>query len=195
MKVKKTIKGVTGKSGGVVLRKGEWEKNRPAHLASIREKQTATKNQNGGRAGAEEQYKEAIIIRRAEGASLKDLKREFEIGEEDVRRVLKHKFVDGKTGRQKLRDLLLSNAIQLGAQTRAKASDMNGMQSAVATGIMTSKFIELDKHMQNQPEEIDNASLSEIAKELKDMNDLVEDAGLHDAAPLLDAGDEDDDED
>lgn len=216
MKVKKTVKNkggnpnfVKGKAqpasrgprmssvlkhdGGVMLKRGEWEKNRPAHVQSMRDKHTAKTDKKGHRVDVDEEFKNAIIVRRSEGATQAEIAAEFDVPEKEIALVMAHKFVDGKTGKQKLRDLLLSNSIQLAAQTRTKASDMTGMQSAVATGIMVTKFVELDKHLQNTPPETDNESLSEIANELKGLNDLVRDAGLSDAAPLIDDVDEEED--
>lgn len=176
------IKKITKQSGGIILQRGEWERNRPTHLAEIANKDTADKPRYGtATKKVQTALKEAIVIRKAEGATIKDIAEEFGVAQRYVEQVMKFRFPDGKSGAQKLRDLLLSNAIQLGAQTRMKADEMNGMQSAVATGIMTSKYIELDKHMQNKPPTIDLDKIGEISDSLNELTDIVRKSGVDDS--------------
>lgn len=173
-KMKKVLKA----GGGVLLPRGEWERNRPAHLAAIDEKRTSATKRRGMGKGVTEDVARSILIKHGAGASTQDLANEFGLGFRHLDRILKHKFVNRKAGVEALRSLLLENGIQLAAQTRVKAQDMNGMQSAVATGIMVSKFIELDKHQQGKDDDIDIEAISEVGRELKELNDIVRNAGI-----------------
>lgn len=188
----KTMKREVG-GNGVLLRRGEWERNRAAHLDDIAEKHTSTKHKCGTRKGIKEDVRHAMIVRASEGASIRDIVKEFHISKREVEYALKHTFADGETGAQKLKNLLLSNATQLAVQTRRKADDMNGMQSAVATGIMTSKFIELDKHLASKPRTVDLEALTEIAGELREMGQIIDDAGLSDIPTETAISDDDED--
>lgn len=167
------------KAAGIapLIRKGEWQTARPKTLEERRRKAVAVNTPMGLSKESMDEVRLAIVDRRAAGMTDKEISEEFHIGTKEVNRIINGKYAGVRKGAEALRSILLENSLLLGNNVRNKAKDMNGMQSAVATGIMTSKFIELDKHLAKQPENIDTESLSEMGEQLRELNDLVKDQG------------------
>lgn len=163
------------KAGGVapLIRRGEWQHDRPKTLKEREAKAMSNLPRKGPSDEDMKNVQLAIVERRAAGRTDQEIAEEFGLKRKTVNAIINTKFVNNRKGAEVLRGLLLENSLLLGANVRKNVDNMNGMQSAVAAGIMTTKFIELDKHIAKQPENVDTESLSEIGKGLKELNDIV----------------------
>jgi len=110
---------------------------------------------------------------RASGESLPDLAKRYGISSGYLAQCLKRVYVNTDVGRQILKGMLLENGIVTAAHAQKKLNELTGMQAAVASGIFTSRFIELDKHIQTSPQKIDFAKLDTIMQTLNELDQLV----------------------
>lgn len=154
------------KGGGVnaIIRPGEWE------LAKINE--TKTLETVAGKPKGKKkplQTKEIVSMAhdKAGGMSYPELSDKYGLSEGYIAAALRRLYVSTNIGKQILKGVLLENAIVMGTHARNKIADMTGMQAAVATGIMTSRFVELDKHDQQTPQEIDFKEIAEVGAQLR----------------------------
>lgn len=156
------VKKVIGQGGGLapILRTGDWEKAKNASLE--------TKLANSP-ARVSEQEKLLMINDRLAGASQREVAEKYGVTERYIDMAMKKRYVTTADGRKVLEGALLENAIAANMAFRDKVGELSGMQAAVATGIMTGKFIDLQKHNGETPVEVDLSSLSAMGDMLKDI--------------------------
>ena len=165
---KKVKKALNGERGGLapLLRTGDWERARNGTLE--------TKLANSP-ARVSEQEKQLMINDRLAGASQRDVAEKYGVSERYIDMAMKKKYVTTADGRKVLESALLENAIVANMHFRDKVGELSGMQAAVATGIMTGKFIDLQKHAGETPVEVDLSALSAMGDMLKDIRASVGD--------------------
>lgn len=171
-------------------RKGEWElkreKTKTPGMDKVRPK--------GERALALKKDEMLEMARdKAGGMSDKELSKKYAISEAYVRDSLKTLYLNNKMGREILKNVLLDNAIAGGMRVRETIGELNPMQSVVATGIMTQRYIDIDKHNSQQVNDVDIDELQQVGELLRDLNKA---AGLDDSidvdAEVTKDSDEDD---
>lgn len=150
---------------GIARRKGDWELDR--------EKQPAGKpNRKSGKPhklALTEQSKLQMAKDRASGMSEKELANKYSVSVTYVGEALRTLFVKSAIGRDILKGVLLDNAISCGMRVRATVDELSPMQSVIATGVMTQRYIDIDKHTQDIPKEVDFSELLEMGNLLKDL--------------------------
>ena len=82
---------------------------------------------------------------------------------------MRRSYVNTNDGRKVLESALLENAIASNVQFSRHVEELTPMQAAVATGIMTGKFIDIQKHNGETPVEVDLSTLSAMGDMLKDI--------------------------
>lgn len=152
-----------GMGSGVVIKKGEWQKAQELRLQ--KEKEEASKKKvKGHQLRLTEKAHEKIMLDKSTGRSSREIASELGVSDGLVSSSLRKRYVDSRQGREILKSVLLENAIAFGTQASEKIEDLNGMQSVVATGIMTQRFIDLDKHAANMPETVDLESINKVGR-------------------------------
>lgn len=115
----------------------------------------------------------------AGGATVDFLSKKYCVSDTYIRDSMNKLFVSSKVGREILKNVILENGIAAGMHARKTIGDLSPMQAIMATGIMSSKFVELDKHTAAQPAEVDFQELQKIGDNLKlikeSLGDLPED--------------------
>lgn len=115
----------------------------------------------------------------AGGATVDFLTKKYCVSDTYIRDSMNKLFVSSKVGREILKNVILENGIAAGMHARKTIGDLSPMQAIMATGIMSSKFVELDKHTAAQPAEVDFQELQKIGDNLKlikeSLGDLPED--------------------
>lgn len=159
-----------GLAGGVERRKGEWELARDQR--SGRDK-TGKRESGHGKLDLPHNAIVAMAYDKASGMGNDMIAKKYHVSDGYVADALKRLFIDHKIGRVILKGVLLENAVASGMHARKQLSSMNGMQAAVATGIFTDRFVQLDKHMASQPVEVDFNELQQVGGILKQLQDSV----------------------
>lgn len=106
---------------------------------------------------------------KAAGMSTASLSAKYGVSDNYVNQALNKLYVSSKTGREILKGVLLENALATGMVARSKVHELNGMQAIVASGIMTQRFIDLDKHTQNLPNTVDVSEVEKVGRMLNEM--------------------------
>lgn len=147
---------------GVQLKKGKWQVEKEAKKKA-RVPGEPKKKQQGGEPYVQtpENIGNAIVLSKASGKSWDQVAEEMGQSKVHVAKKAREHFINNQEGKQILKSVLLENAIAFGSQAGEKIEELNGMQSVVAAGIMTQRFVDLDKHDQNSNQTID---LEEVAK-------------------------------
>lgn len=153
-------------------RKGEWQVAREGKIAG---KPKQGKTMRSLTRVSDEEVAEMARLK-AGGMSYKEIGDLHGLAGTYVREAVNTRFVNTSKGREILKGVLLENAIATGVNARKKIDDLNGMQSVVAAGIMTQRFIDLDKHIQNTPATV--TDFAEIASLSESLDELVKDLGL-----------------
>ena len=116
-----------------------------------------------------------MINDRLAGASQKEVAEKYGVSERYIDMAMKKKYITTSDGRKVLEGALLENSIASAMHFRAHVDELSGMQAAVATGIMTGKFIDLQKHNGETPVEVDLTALSAMGDMLKDIRSSIGD--------------------
>jgi len=110
---------------------------------------------------------------KAGGMTNSELAQKYAISEDYVRESLNRLYVNNEQGREILKSVVLENAIASGMHARSKVGELNAMQATVATGIMTSRFVELDKHTRDVPKVVDFSELAKVGQVLTQLHSEV----------------------
>lgn len=173
---KKKISKVLGHDAGLtpMVRKGDWQLARENPERGGKHK-VGTNKQTGAKNGLSKETKLEIAKEKAGGASEHYLAKKYGVSITYVQDSLKSIFLTSKVGREILKNVILENGIACGMHARTKVEELSGMQAIMATGIMSSKFVELEKHTMAQPAEVDFVEIQAISENLKAIKDLVGD--------------------
>lgn len=117
---------------------------------------------------------EAMAHDKETGMTTPALASKYGLAASYIDEALKHHYITSKEGRQTLKGVLLEGAIACGQQAKAKIDELNGMQSVVATGILTQRYIDLDKHMVDTPEEIDMSEIEKAGQLISSLDGTME---------------------
>lgn len=147
-----------GVMNGVQLKKGKWQVEKEAKKKIPGDPK---RKQGDQKPPIPPNAANQIILAKAGGQSWEQVAQEFGVTKDLVARKAREHFINNQEGKQILKSVLLENAIAFGGQAGEKIEELNGMQSVVAAGIMTQRFVDLDKHDQNTNQTID---LEEVAK-------------------------------
>lgn len=174
MKKKTHMRKVLGHGQGVtsMVRKGDWQlaKENPNMTAK-----TGKKSDTFGHKIPEEMRLE-VAKEMAGGASKAIIADKYGVSNAYVVNAMKKVWMTSSVGREILKNVILENGIAMGMQARAQMKDLTPMQSVMAAGIMTSKFVELDKHTASTPQEVDFNQLQEIGEHMKQVAEAL---GVH----------------
>lgn len=186
------------KAAGIppIIRKGEWEHNTPKrvplqgmpskHLKRVKVEGKKVKTMPKQQLALSPPTLIAMAKDRAGGMLRKQLSVKYHVSESYIDNALQHLFINNKIGREILKGVLLENAIACGMHGRAKVEELNGMQALVGAGIMTSRYVELDKHTQSAPDEVDFSDIAKISENLKQINDYVGPLGQYAEGLVID---------
>lgn len=155
---------------GGVRRKGEWERDRDKKIPGV----PKDKRKRGDK--KLDLPRTAIIAMakdKVSGMTSAEIAAKYEVSNDYVEEALHRLYVTTKIGREILKNVLLENAVATGMHARANIKTMNGMQAAVATGIFTDRFVQLDKHIASQPIEVDFIELQQAGNALKELREMV----------------------
>jgi hypothetical protein len=171
-----------GIKGGIAIRRGEWAgESRPKHVPG------ADKVRPKGKAPLT-LPKETLVMMakdKSSGMSDKEISKKYAVSTSYIQASLKTLFLTTKVGKEILKGVLLDNAVACGMRVRETVDELQPMQAAIATGIMTQRLIDLDKHTSNQPPDMDLNELAEVGKFLREIRTEV--MPLTDAdAPIID---------
>jgi transposase-like protein len=171
------------------LRKGEWQVAKEQKKAVPGMPKTKSHKKpvlivNDGVAAS-------MALAREEGQSVRQVAQEYGVSESLVERAVRRHYVSLKDGKQALRGVLLEGAIACGQQAKNKVEELNGMQSVVAAGIFTQRFIDMDKHIQESPEEVDMSDVEKAGALIASLDteldgQLLEDREFEDATIDID---------
>lgn len=100
-----------------------------------------------------EEEKALMIQKKFSGSTNKEIADMFAVSDSYIDTVLEREFLPTPSGRQKLLSLLLHNSVAVGAHFATRIDELSGMQAAIATGIMTGKFIDLQKAIKENADE------------------------------------------
>lgn len=178
MKVKKKNKKFGATTGvrrklGKVIEIGEWQLEKEHRRAPGEPAKKKAGNTTGKLTRIH--IKQAAMDKIG-GATWDELKQKYGVSIRYLRDAIQAQFITTKKGREILKGVLLEGAITSGMHAKSKIGELNGMQAAVATGILTSKFIELDKHTQGLPQDsADLTNLDQIGDDLRDIRKMLGD--------------------
>lgn len=172
--MKKVLKNDAGLTP--MVRKADWllAKENPEKYKAPEEKKKlkgsrgTVRGLNGGREQKiDSDTNLAIAKDLAGGASVKYLAMKYAVSDGYIRDSMQKLFISSKVGREILKNVILENGIAAGMHARRGIEQLSPMQAVMATGIMSSKFVELDKHTASQPAEVDFQELQNIGENLK----------------------------
>lgn len=164
---------------GVTLHKGKWQTEREKEQIPGQPKP----NRKGAKHPLPPHATEQIILAKAGGKSWDQTAQEFGVTKNLVAKRAKEHFINNRQGKEILKSVLLENGIAMASQASEKIEELNGMQSVVAAGIMTQRFIDLDKHTQNSPETIDLDEVAKVGRAIQELEQhlpTIEQLGLPD---------------
>lgn len=116
---------------------------------------------------------ESLMRDKAAGMSRKDIAEKYAISEGYVKEAFAKHYGRNEDGKKVLKGVLTENAIACGMKVAANVDALTPMQAAVATGIMTSRLIELEEHTAEHKEPIDFAEIAKVGKELSELRDFA----------------------
>lgn len=149
------------------LRKGEWQDAKEKRKHQPNEYRTRIRNKPILIATSEVDL--SISHDRETGMTIPQLSEKYGVSAGFVDRAVKRHYVSAKDGKAALRGSLLEGAIACSEQAHTKIGELNGMQSAVAAGIFTQRFIDMDKHIQESPDEVDMSDVEKAGALLKSL--------------------------
>ncbi len=154
----------------IPLQKGEWQLQREGNKLAGKLKKGKT-----FRVATDISDETALLAATqiASGKTVAAVADEMACSENKLREAIGRKYIHNSKGKEILKGLLLEGAIATGQQAREKMPELSAMNSVVATGILTSKFIELDKHLTGTPQEIDFAELAGLGEELRELRKTI----------------------
>lgn len=155
-----------------MVRKGEWQLAKETHkvLPVVKKHK---RSDNWKKNTIPEDMRLEIAKEMAGGATKEFVANKYGVSNSLVVRAMNQVWIGSAVGREILKNVILENGIAMGMQARDKMSELSPMQSVMATGIMSSKFVELDKHTSSTPQEVDFNQLQEIGEHLKQVADSL----------------------
>lgn len=149
------------------MRQGEWQdaKKNPKRVPG----QPRQHNGNKAILAATSEVQLAIARDRESGMTIRQVSEKYGVAASYVADAVKKHYVSARDGKAALRGVLLEGAIACGQQAHAKIEDLSGIQSVVATGIFTQRFIDMDKHIQETPDEVDMSDVEKAGALLKSL--------------------------
>lgn len=160
---------------GVVLQKGAWQEAKDKKPPSGTPKRNS-RSSNGGGCDPVPTSQSTInkaALAKAGGQSWEQVAQSTGITKEYVANKVREKFINNRQGREVLKSTLLENGIAFAAQAGDKIEELNGMQSVVAAGIMTQRFIDLDRHTQNIPDTIDLEEVAATGRAIQELEGYI----------------------
>lgn len=112
---------------------------------------------------------------KASGKADKQLAAKYGVSVSYVQDALRTLYLNNKTGREILKGVLLENAVACAMGVREEIGDLQPMQKVIATGVMTQRYIDLDKHTASVPAEVDYQALERIGAVLGRLNKIASD--------------------
>lgn len=170
-----------------MVRKADWllakenpDKHKDKEPKDKKKSKHKISSTQGGRAQRiPEEMRMEVAKELAGGASVQYLMKKYCVSDQYILDSMKKLYVSSKAGREILKNVILENGIAAGMHARKTIGELSPMQAIMATGIMSSKFVELDKHTAAQPAEVDFQELQAIGENLKlikeSLGDLPED--------------------
>src|SRR5687768_17404622 len=159
-----------GITNGVVVRTAAWQESRRDKTVPGKPK-VRPKGEKPLQLSTE--TKLAMARDKAGGMTTAALADKYSVSESYIEHSLRTLFTQNAVGREILKGVLLDNAIASGMHVRANIGELQPMQAVIATGVMTQRFIDLDKHTQKQAPEIDTTTLSQVGEILKDIKESL----------------------
>lgn len=158
------------------IRKGAWQIARENDTGGMPTRRTSNKQSKVVALNDDVLFQ--MAKEKAGGATLASLAAKYQVSETYINEALKKLYLSSAKGKQILRGVLLENAIGTGMHGRAKIGELNGMQAIVASGIMTQRFIDLDKYMQSTPETVDVAEIEKVGRLIIQLESRLEGVDL-----------------
>lgn len=152
------------------IRKGEWQLAKEQAKGKHHKSVPHTRSTESRVLMITDEAKQAMMEDKTSGMTFRDIANKYSVSTEYVKDALKAKYISNQEGKRVLRGVLLEGAIATGTQAKKKIKDLNGMQSVVASGILTQRFIDLDKHMTSQPDNVDLAEIEKVGQLLGDLD-------------------------
>lgn len=175
-KIKKKLSTVIGSPEGLtpMVRKAPWQVHRdlPKQLPERSVDGEKTKRVHGKRMIPKEVQLE-IAKEVADGATVPTIANKYGVSAGYVEDALRTVFRTSKEGREILKGVILENGIASGMHARRHIGELTPMQAVVATGIMSSKFVELEKHAATLPSEVDFGELQSIGDNLRQITEQL----------------------
>lgn len=163
-----------------IVRKAPWLKQKENPERGGKNRELKTVHGKGPAPTIAEDTKMQIAKEKAGGAGTDYLAKKYGVSAKYIDDALHHIFISSKVGRELLKNVILENGIACGMRARAGVADLSPMQAIMATGIMSSKFVELDKHTASTPAEVDFTELQAIGENMKlireSLGDLPDDS-------------------
>lgn len=170
-----------GIEGGVTARQSPWDMER---IKDTPGKPKKKKHKTSALIPISRETSFAMAKDRSLGMSEKQVADKYSVATCLVREALKRVYTGTAVGRELLKNVILEGAIATSTQALKKVGELNPVQSVAAAGLLTSKFIELDKHTQNTPQAIDFAQLKQVHENLQsldeELGDIDDDDGVID---------------
>lgn len=156
--------------GGIAIRKNPWESDKPKGITGM------PKDKPPGERRLNQLPKETLILMAKDKASgLTDLQiaDKYSVSNSYIQGAMRTLFMTSKIGREILKGVLLDNAVACGMRVRATVDELSPMQAVIATGVMTQRFVELEKHTQQAPPDVDFSELAQVGQILKDIRGSI----------------------
>lgn len=175
-KIKKKLSTLIGSPEGLtpLVRKAAWQVHRdlPKQLP-----ERSVDGEKTRRVGRPKVYPKEVQMEiakdRAKGSTIASLATKYGASITYVEDALRTIFRTSKEGREILKGVILENGIAAGMHARRTIGELTPMQAVVATGIMSSKFVELEKHAATLPSEVDFGELQSIGDNLRQITEQL----------------------
>lgn len=115
----------------------------------------------------------AMARDKAAGRTNQELADKYAVSVGYVQDSLRQMFLKSSLGREILKGVILDNAVAAGMQARERMAELSPMQSVLATGIFTQRFIDMDKHDKDIPKEVDLSELMAVGRMLTGLQDSI----------------------
>lgn len=172
-----------GIKGGVAIRKGEWaEETRSKRIPG------ADKKRPKGQAPLQLPKETMVLMAKdkASGMTNMELSNKYGVSSSYIQHSLKTLFLTTKVGKEILKNVLLDNAVASGMRLRETVGDLQPMQAAIVTGIMTQRFIDLEKHTSATAPDMDLTELGQVGQILRDIRSEVHALPEHEEGAIID---------
>lgn len=110
---------------------------------------------------------------KARGMTLDAIGAKYGLSTNYVQNALATLFITNKVGREVLKGVHLENAIATGMKVRETIEDLSPMQAAIVSGISTQRYIDLERHTQSSPPDVDFTELKQVGQLLRGIRDDI----------------------